>query len=180
VYCLERSIDLLMNCTITGNETPDNCAFVVVSDEASPTLTNCIVWNNTGHSLARLEDSALTVTYSSIQGQTVPPGPGNTNLDPLFAGPGDLHLLPGSPCIDAGTAEGAPAVDFEGQARPCGAGVDMGADESCGAGPIVVGPGGSRTSRPPSTWRPTAARCSSSRATTGSPADRLQPAAPPR
>jgi hypothetical protein len=42
---------------------------------------------------------------------------------------GDYHLLPGSPCIDAGTSENAPATDFEGDARPQGAGYDIGADE---------------------------------------------------
>ena len=47
-------------------------------------------------------------------------------LDP--AG-GDFHLPFGSPCVDAGTSEGAPAADIEGIARPQGAGVDIGAHE---------------------------------------------------
>lgn len=39
------------------------------------------------------------------------------------------HLAAGSACIDAGTASDAPAEDFEGDARPQGAGIDVGADE---------------------------------------------------
>jgi hypothetical protein len=52
--------------------------------------------------------------------------------DPLFVNPGaaDLHLRAGSPAIDAGDATGAPADDFDGDARPTGAAPDAGADES--------------------------------------------------
>jgi len=45
--------------------------------------------------------------------------PGNINADPLFTGPGDYRLLPGSPSIDAaGNSPGGPAVDYTGAARP--------------------------------------------------------------
>lgn len=51
--------------------------------------------------------------------------------DPLFVdwqidGSGDYHLLPGSPAIDAGIADGAPSTDIDGVARPQGAGFDIG------------------------------------------------------
>jgi hypothetical protein len=57
---------------------------------------------------------------------------------PLFLSPlsGDYHLLPTSPCIDAGTNEGAPKIDFDGDDRPIDgnadgiARVDIGADEA--------------------------------------------------
>jgi parallel beta-helix repeat protein len=50
---------------------------------------------------------------------------------PLFVDPenGDYHLQVGSPCIDAGTSQGAPDTDMDGDSRPKGAGYDMGAYE---------------------------------------------------
>jgi hypothetical protein len=57
----------------------------------------------------------------------------------LFLVPGvDFHLSATSPALDAGTATNAPAVDLEGNPRPVGAGVDVGAFEAqlleCGDG----------------------------------------------
>lgn len=54
--------------------------------------------------------------------------------DPQFVnfrpdGTGDYHLLPSSPAIDAGTSEGAPGFDFDGNPRPSGRGYDIGAFE---------------------------------------------------
>jgi hypothetical protein len=55
----------------------------------------------------------------------------------LFVNPatGDFHLSEASPALDAGTMQHAPVVDFEGQARPSGGGIDIGADERSGGGP---------------------------------------------
>jgi hypothetical protein len=50
------------------------------------------------------------------------PGPGNP---PLI----NVKLGAGSPCIDKGTAAGAPGADFYGTARPQGAAFDIGAHE---------------------------------------------------
>ncbi|MBN1557963.1 MAG: hypothetical protein JW951_07435 [Lentisphaerae bacterium] len=54
------------------------------------------------------------------------------SADPQFANPsaGDYHLLYGSPCIDAGmTNYGGGVLDMDGEPRPFGAAMDMGADE---------------------------------------------------
>jgi hypothetical protein len=57
----------------------------------------------------------------------------NIDKDPLFVGAASLniHLRPGSPCINAGdnSAPSIPAKDFEGDPRIIGGTVDMGADE---------------------------------------------------
>lgn len=62
--------------------------------------------------------------------------------DPTLPG-GDYHLKEGSPAVDAGTATGAPADDLDGDPRPAGGGVDIGADEffvppPCGAPETLV------------------------------------------
>jgi hypothetical protein len=55
----------------------------------------------------------------------------------LFVNPtSDFHLSPASPAIDAGTSAFAPGVDIEGNARPSGAAVDIGAYERGGAPPV--------------------------------------------
>ena len=55
---------------------------------------------------------------------------GNLAADPKFVSyPDDLHLTTSSPCLDKGTAVGAPATDADGRARPQGAGFDIGAYE---------------------------------------------------
>ncbi len=56
---------------------------------------------------------------------------GNFSSPPLLVDPihGNYHLTMDSLCVNAGTATGAPATDFEGDARPYGSGVDIGADE---------------------------------------------------
>jgi hypothetical protein len=61
-------------------------------------------------------------------------GPGNRVGDPLFVRPawgteGDFHLNPGSPAMDRGASEGAPATDLDGNGRPRGSGVDIGCYE---------------------------------------------------
>ena len=65
---------------------------------------------------------------------------GNINLDPLFVIPaqassgtptlsGNFHIQSGSPVVDQGTSTGASSDDIDGDGRPIGSGLDMGADE---------------------------------------------------
>ncbi|MGD0613722.1 MAG: choice-of-anchor Q domain-containing protein [Anaerolineales bacterium] len=51
--------------------------------------------------------------------------------DPKFVNPtgADFHLQSGSPAIDAGSPLNAPDSDFDGNARPRGAGYSIGAYE---------------------------------------------------
>jgi hypothetical protein len=111
-------------------------------------LWNCIILDNIPHNIEVDGSAKASVSFSCVGGDTLWPGLGNINTDPLFVQSGhwddngtpddsaddvwvegDYHLQPGSPCIDAGTSEGAPTTDIEGNGRPCGAGVDMGACE---------------------------------------------------
>ena len=72
---------------------------------SSPTIINSICWGDTvyvGSEIYVAEGSAVTVTYSDVQGGW--PGQGNIDVDPMFAKPDwkDYRLLWGSPCIDPG------------------------------------------------------------------------------
>lgn len=113
---------------------------------------NNIIWGNTYD--AWLGDSDIMSAVSSLD-----PGPGNTitiqncnyaglgrwpndcvtettanniNVDPQFTD--GYRLKTGSGCIDAGSvsAPGLPSLDFDGNPRPTGAGVDIGAFENTG------------------------------------------------
>ena len=77
-------------------------------------VVNTILRANSHGSLG----NAGTIEYSNIEGGA--PGVGNIDADPRFLAPafGDFHLLPGSPCIDAG---------HPGMSDPDGSRVDMGA-----------------------------------------------------
>ena len=91
------------------------------------TVINCVVRGSGEEEIYSRND--LTVAHSNVEGGWE--GESNIDADPLFADAanGDYHLTDGSPCIDTGTADGAPDTDFEGDARPQGDGFDMGADE---------------------------------------------------
>jgi hypothetical protein len=58
-------------------------------------------------------------------------GTGNLSSDPLFVDPvhNNFHLQLASPARDAADPAATLAVDLDGDARPQGAGRDMGADE---------------------------------------------------
>ena len=128
-----------------------------------PRLVNCVIHASNADSQPCVEDyfstdpsRSLLVTHSCITGGYA--GTGNIDADPQYANPdyGDLRLSAGSPCIDAGTAEDAPPVDFLGIPRPQGAGFDMGAyeyDAMPPNAPVVSGPDSiTNNTRPSFNW----------------------------
>ena len=96
----------LIHVTIAGN-TADFGGGMALSNQSSPTLTNSIIWNNSGspESIFIAQFVFPVITYSDIEGGWE--GLGNIDADPLFTDPnnGDYSLQDGSPCIDAGTAD---------------------------------------------------------------------------
>jgi PKD repeat protein len=120
----------LMNCTFAKNTAVTGGG--LHNYNSSPVVTNCILWGDEGGALG---GDPATVAYSDVEGGYT--GNGNIDADPLFGNPGggSFRLGMGSPCIDAGASDGAPAADILGLSRPQGAGVDMGAYEVDKEGP---------------------------------------------
>ncbi len=86
--------------------------------------------NGTPSSDSRVWNNLATAYASDTVGVTEDHDLRVLNLGSYFvAWPDDLHLVPGSPALDAGDPEGAPTVDADGIARPQGSGVDVGAYE---------------------------------------------------
>ena len=105
----------LTNCTLTGNRSTNGGGMCDVNSD-TVALTNCLLY---GDGAGEISGSGVTATYCDIQGGYA--GTNNLNADPLFvsaSAPYDLHLQPGSPCLGAGTAAGAPATDLDGNPRP--------------------------------------------------------------
>ena len=114
ILCVYSSLTIT-NCAISGNGA--GCGGGIHCDESSLTITNCILWDDDPNEIDVYGDSNLVVTYSDIQRGW--PGEGNIDADPKFVDPlnADYHLQPDSPCIDAGTPDGAPPDDIEGNPR---------------------------------------------------------------
>lgn len=99
-----------VSCTFSGN-TAYRSGFPSQDGLIQATASNCVVWPDT---------VADTVLYSCW-----------TN-DPSFvdAANGNFHLRYGSPCIDASLIAGQEGdVDLDGEVRPYGGVMDIGADE---------------------------------------------------
>jgi len=135
----------VVNCTFTLNH-GEFGGGVFSCNGSNPVVINSILWQDTAfHARAEffnsLRDeeppSTPIVTFSCISDGY--DGEGNISADPMLihARGAQGRIQPASPCIDTGTAAGAPDSDVRGVARPLGNGPDMGAyelDDSDGDG----------------------------------------------
>lgn len=100
-YCtnmLAGQVWTFVGCTMSANTgAPTNA--VASQFLGHIELTNSIVQNHAGAAFDLGVGTTFAATYSNIEGGPV--GTGNIDMDPMFAGPNDLHILAGSPCIDA-------------------------------------------------------------------------------
>ncbi|MCK4658281.1 MAG: hypothetical protein KAV82_02060, partial [Phycisphaerae bacterium] len=139
----------LTNCAFSGNSAGSGGG--IRCDNGTVSLENTIVWGNTGAPVIEHIGGSITAVYSCVEGGWS--GSGNISDDPLFVdadGPDgifgneddDLHLQPGTPCVDTGeswylpndtndldgdgnTYEWIP-FDFDGNDRVVRSQVDMG------------------------------------------------------
>lgn len=133
---------MMTNCTVADNISFGGLSDIYFAAEGagvhltSGTIVNTILWGNLNQSKEESQPESVfipedpgevNILYSDIEGGWS--GEGDIDANPLFAGDGDYRLTENSPCIDAGTSEGAPVEDMEGNSRPQGAEVDMGAFE---------------------------------------------------
>jgi len=157
----------LTNCILWdgGGETEARCESVKMPDRRLEKQEGFAseIWNNDG--------SEITITYSDVQHGW--DGEGNIDTDPLFVDSGywadandpnipaepndpnvvwvdgDYHLLPDSPCINAGDPNhplDPNETDIDGQPRIIGGRVDMGSDEfHCNNVPPVADAGADQT-----------------------------------
>ena len=147
----------ILNSTIAGNTvgtggigaglTIDNPGGMT---EQTSTLTNTIIaGNKAGETEA--DCGPLTITSkndlsgdgSCMFGDSGSKTATDPKLGPLADNGGEtdtLALLAGSPAIDAGTAEGCPAIDQRGVARPTGTACDIGAYEYQPPAPTTTPP----------------------------------------
>lgn len=135
-----ESNPILTGCSFIGNSAQRRGGGIYSRENSKTTLTNCILWQNNDSSsqfeTAQIDtpDTAPVINYCCIQGWTgTLGGSGNINKDPKFTNPAkdDYHLLPGSPCLDAGDPNYKAtdsATDIDGEPRVVGR-VDIGADE---------------------------------------------------
>ncbi|HEX8111325.1 MAG TPA: right-handed parallel beta-helix repeat-containing protein [Kofleriaceae bacterium] len=117
--------------TVSQNSGPFGNVSGVLCDQSVGVplaMTSNIVVNNAGP--AQISGGACVWTYSDIAPGPVS-GTGNRSSDPLFVDPvhNNFHLQLASPARDAADPAATLAVDIDGDARPQGAGRDMGADE---------------------------------------------------
>lgn len=138
------SSSTIINCTISGNTATLGGGMYL--DNAASSLKNSILWGNVPSQYHLVGGGGFSsITYNNIDDGFGETGNGNIRMDPLFVDPanGDFRLQATSPCIDAGTSEGAPSTDREGfprydypQASNTGGGTypyyDMGAHEYVG------------------------------------------------
>ncbi len=131
IDCLYGSAHILNN-TITSNTADtagaircSSCSPAIVSNNIVSFNSSGVYW--TGPAVPILRNNCVYnpdgYDYSGL-----PAGAGDISLDPLLTS--DYHLLPASPCVNAGWSDavGIGVCDIDGQARLNGV-VDIGSDE---------------------------------------------------
>jgi hypothetical protein len=120
IQLASSSVGNFMNTTIANNRRANGSnasggSFYLVTS-SQITVTNSILWNIASTSEIYNSASTSSIGYSVVNGGHA--GVGNLNSAPLFNSPSDYSLQPVSPCVNAGTLNGAPLVDISGSPRP--------------------------------------------------------------
>jgi hypothetical protein len=97
----------VVNCTFKGNQAQSGGGGVSIGGEGDTTIAGSVFWENLPNQI-HIYQGSVSVTYSLVQGGCL--GEGNIDADPEFVNPDvdDYRLMPGSPCIDAGSNPALP------------------------------------------------------------------------
>lgn len=113
------SIDLI-NVTVANNQRLDSGEIfgsgIYIGSNIYLSSINSIFWNP--NYLPEIDFSNYTPDFDYCNIRYGFSGTANIDADPSFVSSTDFHLLPTSPCIGVGKADGAPTFDLEGSYRP--------------------------------------------------------------
>ena len=127
---------VITNNTISFNEKGG----IQYESYASPVITNNIITSNgSGIGIKALSTTGI-ITYNNVWGHSagnynsligdLTGINGNISENPLFAGTANYHILPGSPCINAGDSNAVSSeFDIDDEERIFNLRIDMGDDE---------------------------------------------------
>jgi hypothetical protein len=135
----DNSSPVLESCTIVFNSAGEGGG-ILSSDSSlfSPRVVNTIIWGNLHDSITYETTGCLTSrdphflrdgSFDTHRFVTVEITGELCELPDFVTSPPDYRLQYDSPAIDAGYSVDAPKTDFEGNPRPCGLGIDIGAYE---------------------------------------------------
>ncbi len=139
VYIFDSPAVKLINNTLSNNNQGGGQEGVALLRSSLPSMQVTLVNNIiAGHSVAITVASGCAAALShndyysntiNVYGQSA--GATDLTLNPQFVNwaAGDYHLVEESPLVDAGDNSVKVPHDFEGQVRPGGQGIDIGADE---------------------------------------------------
>ncbi len=118
VYCYSSSSPTIINSTITGNKAGHGGG-IYCDSTSSSSVKNTILWGDASTEIYLVEGGSITVTYSDVDQDGYAGISGNIRQDPLFvdAANGNFSLQATSPCVDAGTSDGALPADMKGDPR---------------------------------------------------------------
>jgi hypothetical protein len=122
MFTWDSCITTLTNCTFAQNLASNGTALACHDPQgfrppSTIDVNNCILWDG-GNEIWNNDGSTITINYSDVEGGWTGSGGNNISADPLFDA--SLHLLPGSPCIDAGDNTAVPSgvtTDLDGIPR---------------------------------------------------------------